>query len=147
MLFSSCNVISRSDGTTFSVTRAECVLSRRPVRGDVVTFTHDFTLRRAAPREASELRDDLSHRAEISETDLPPTHQTQELVPSVPSNPTVYRIRTDVSWEDIIRNRSPNIRQFQNGTSPSLTSLILFSFANSKFNSKSPTRKWSSIIL
>ena len=92
------------------------MLARRPVRGDVVTFTHE--LRRVASHGSPVTRDDASQSEDV---DLALAYEDQDLERG--GGPTVYRIRTDVSWEDIVRDVSPNTRQFLNGTSPLISYL------------------------
>jgi hypothetical protein len=119
-LFFSC----RPDGITFTVAKADCVLPMRPVRGDVVTFTHDFVTRRA---EAAVTSHDAEAQGDAARDEV----ATQYLVRGVPSNAIVHRIRSDVSWEDVVRNASVDIRQFLNGTS--LPSLLILSHSLSLY--------------
>eukprot|EP00026_Physarum_polycephalum_P001044 Phypoly_transcript_01045.p1 GENE.Phypoly_transcript_01045~~Phypoly_transcript_01045.p1 ORF type:complete len:1215 (-),score=190.78 Phypoly_transcript_01045:36-3680(-) len=96
------------DGTRFIVVKDDCVLHRRAVRGDVVTFTHDFRARRAAQGDA---HDPATAR---TDTDARENAATQEALRGVPSNPIVFRIREDLSWEDVVRNSSLPVRHFLN---------------------------------
>ena len=90
------------------VAKADCELPRRAVRGDVVTFTHDFARRTGAH---DPLAQDYT--------------QTQEVVRGVPSNIVVHRIRTDILWEDVVSNAGLPVRQFHNGLS-FFSSLLCF---------------------
>ena len=108
----------RPTGTTFTVTKADCVLPRRAVRGDVVTFTHDSSRRitnaflaQGTPR---------THR-DAQRQAIP-----QEVVRGVPANSVVHRIRADLSWEDVVGASGLPVRQFRNGLSlPLISSLLL----------------------
>ena len=92
------------------------------MRGDVVSFTYDFASRRATP-QVEEVVVDLSRAAEVVKYSS--IHSTarfaqdgelmKELLRGAPSNPIVYRIRLDVSWEDVC-NSSTSTRHFVNGT-------------------------------
>ena len=92
--------------------KADCELPRRAVRGDVVTFTHDFSRRigRHDPLAQDNMR-----------TQWALTHAATHVVRSVPANSIVQRIRTDVIWEDVVSNAGYPIRQFRNGLSLPLT--------------------------
>eukprot|EP00026_Physarum_polycephalum_P002350 Phypoly_transcript_02356.p1 GENE.Phypoly_transcript_02356~~Phypoly_transcript_02356.p1 ORF type:complete len:908 (+),score=118.97 Phypoly_transcript_02356:113-2836(+) len=67
------------DGTFFRVAKEHYDLHRQPIRGDIVTFSHDFQSRR-----------------------------------STPTNPVVHRIRSDMTWQDVIKNAKEPVRQFRN---------------------------------
>lgn len=84
------------------VPKADCVLPRRAVPGDVVTFTHDFSHRQASNEQ------DSSHG----------NTRTQDIVRGLPSNPVVHRIRSDLFWEDVVHSSGLPVRLFQNGVSP-----------------------------
>jgi hypothetical protein len=88
------------------VVKEDCVLHRRAVRGDVVTFTHDFRARRAVQDDAN---DTFARTHEARENALP-----QDAMRGVPSNPIVFRIREDISWEDVLKNSSLPVRHFLN---------------------------------
>ena len=84
--------------------KADCVLPRRAVRGDVVTFTHDFSRR-------------------ISTHD--PLAQSHASTQEVPANCVVHRIRSDLFWEDVVSTAGLPVRRFNNGLSlPSLLSSL-----------------------
>ena len=106
----------RPNGTIFVVAKADCELPRRAVRGDVVTFTHDFARRTGAH---DPLAQDYT--------------QTQEVVRGVPSNIVVHRIRTDIFWEDVVSNAGLPVRQFHNGLS-FFSSLLFSAFFLLHFN-------------
>jgi uncharacterized protein YcsI (UPF0317 family) len=89
--------------------KEDCVLHRRAVRGDVVTFTYDFTTRQS--------QDVAPHHATIH--DGAETHERSASARSVPSNPVVFRIRDDMSWEDVLQNSSHPVRHLLNGKSVS----------------------------
>ena len=105
------------------VAKDHCVLHRRAVRGDVVTFTHDFRSRRAAQRDAL-ANDAPAHHAEgAAHNSDAATHDTTR---GAPSNPIVFRIREDLSWEDVVTNSSLPVRHFLNGTSSYLFFIAWF---------------------
>lgn len=95
--------INRPDGTRFIAQKENCVLPRRAVRGDVVTFTHDFASRQLALAED-----------ETQEVHALRRRETQDSQ-SVPSNAVVYRIRNDVLWKDVVLSSDSPIRHFLNG--------------------------------
>ena len=103
----------RPNGTTFGVAKADCELPRRAVRGDVVTFTHDFS-RRSGTHDLQ-----WTHRG--VQTRAPPIQQ--ETARGVPANIVVHRIRTDVIWEDVVSAAGHPVRQFHNGLPLSLSDL------------------------
>ena len=83
----------RPDGTFFKVSKEDYELHRPPIRGDIVTFSHDYQTRRFAP-----------------------------------SNPVVYRIRSDMTWQDVIKSSKEPVRQFLNGAASFLSSALFFLF-------------------
>ena len=127
------------------VPRSDCMLHRRAVRGDIVTFTHDFTLRRVtqdylerrephdteaqhphADTQDAQAQPSYAHTqdTETLDSELQHAHahaHTQDagkmdLPTGTPSHPIVYRIREDLSWGDVVRNSPPSpIRHFVNG--------------------------------
>jgi hypothetical protein len=96
--------------------KGDCVLHRRAARGDVVTFTHDFVSRQAthepAPPRSVLCYDDVEAQDHSA--------TAQRNLQSVPSNPVVFRIREDLSWEDVLQNESNShpTRHYLNGISP-----------------------------
>ena len=128
------------------VPRSDCVLHRRAVRGDIVTFTHDFTLRRVTQdymerREPHDTETQHPHAdTQDTETQDPESQHAHahahthtqdagkmDLPIGTPSHPIVYRIREDLSWGDVVRNSPPSpIRHFVNGLfSPPSPPLLL----------------------
>ena len=105
------------------VAKDDCVLHRRAVRGDIVTFTHDFRSRRAAQSDAL-ANDAPAHHAEGAAHNSDAV--TQDATRGVPSNPIVFRIREDLSWEDVVTNSSLPVRHFLNGRSSYLLSIAWF---------------------
>ena len=98
-------IVCRPDGSSFVVPRTNCILQGHVAPGDVVTFTRTFALQ-------------CHHRA---------THggeQTEDIVPTEgvlqssqgttatrmhdvsPSDPVVYQLRDDLSWEYLVRRSS-----------------------------------------
>ena len=86
------------------------------MRGDVVTFTHDFS-RRVGTH-------DLLVREKPQTQWMQTRATTQEVARGVPANIVVHRIRTDVIWEDVVSTAGHTVRQFYNGLS--LPAPILF---------------------
>lgn len=82
--------------------KADCILYKQVVRGDVVAVRYDFNSRRFTYNL------DLvaySVNAHIE--------QTSNKILGVPSNPIVYRVRDDLSWQDV--SSSFPVRLFLNG--------------------------------
>ena len=102
------SIYQRPNGTTFVVAKVDCELPRRAVRGDVVTFSHDFS-RRIGMHDL--LAQDNTQRMQRGAATM------QEAVRGVPANIVVHRIRTDVFWEDVMNNAGQLVRQFHNGLS------------------------------
>ena len=107
------------------------MLHRRVVRGDVVTFTHDFARRTSAAQGDAGLvnltvstRRTAKHDEETREGQGYEA-QKQDLLRGMPSNPIVSRIRDDMSWEDVVNNSSSPVRHFLNGMSPASTQYFL----------------------
>eukprot|EP00026_Physarum_polycephalum_P000561 Phypoly_transcript_00562.p1 GENE.Phypoly_transcript_00562~~Phypoly_transcript_00562.p1 ORF type:complete len:1320 (+),score=101.35 Phypoly_transcript_00562:116-4075(+) len=98
-------LLQSPDGLSFVVTREDCILHKRVARGDVVTFTYDFA-RRAVSQVA---RDFLASNATQQDSE---NINSNDLARGMPSNPVVYRIREDLSWEDVLRSFSSPIRHF-----------------------------------
>ena len=106
------------------------MLHRRVVRGDVVTFKHDFVSRgithellaqRAAIYDdaaAQELHAQPQPRAAQGDAETHAEMHAVDAMHGVPSNPMVYRIRDDLSWDDVVLYSS---RIFMNGLSSSST--------------------------
>eukprot|EP00026_Physarum_polycephalum_P002219 Phypoly_transcript_02224.p1 GENE.Phypoly_transcript_02224~~Phypoly_transcript_02224.p1 ORF type:complete len:937 (+),score=116.21 Phypoly_transcript_02224:57-2867(+) len=92
------------NGTTFLVEKEDCMLPRRAVRGDVVTFSLDFS-RRIVQEPLAETQ--VLHTAQGHSW-------TQDVVREAPSRPVVSRIRVDLSWEDVVSSSSVPVRHFSN---------------------------------
>eukprot|EP00026_Physarum_polycephalum_P000339 Phypoly_transcript_00339.p1 GENE.Phypoly_transcript_00339~~Phypoly_transcript_00339.p1 ORF type:complete len:1688 (+),score=210.60 Phypoly_transcript_00339:78-5141(+) len=92
------------DGTNFKAEKEDCVLHRRPVGGDVVTFTHYYASRRAPQGDAMALESPAHPQR--------PTNERAETPRSAPAPQKciVYRIREDLSWEDVLRSASHSVR-------------------------------------
>jgi hypothetical protein len=100
---------NRPEGITFMVPKTDCVLHRRVVCGDVVSFTHDFTTRRAT-------HDNATHSDAAASADDAEMRNAAHARAEIPSNPVVYRLRDDLAWEDVLQSSSlPPIRLFLNG--------------------------------
>lgn len=105
------------------VVKDDILLHKRVVRGDVVTISHDFVRRSSGGATTATNQYDT---AALSTHGLPPHHSSisedydessQESATGLPSNPIVYRIREDLSWDDVVCNSSPSAaRQFLNGS-------------------------------
>eukprot|EP00026_Physarum_polycephalum_P002919 Phypoly_transcript_02928.p1 GENE.Phypoly_transcript_02928~~Phypoly_transcript_02928.p1 ORF type:complete len:728 (+),score=71.15 Phypoly_transcript_02928:209-2392(+) len=86
------------NSTRFIVAKENCVLHRQVVHGDIVSFTYDFTSRQASQ--------------DVLEND---TVYELGVLHNTPSNPTVYRVRDDLFWEDVLLNSlTPPSRHFLN---------------------------------
>lgn len=83
-------------------------LPQRALRGDVVTFTQDFS--------RHSMQEPLAQSIDLHEDRLE-MRPEQGFLREVPSNPLVYRIRTDLSWEDVL-NSSASTRLFLSGMFP-----------------------------
>jgi hypothetical protein len=115
--------VHSTDGTSFRVAKADCMVRRRVVPGDVVTFTHDFASRRVNHASDVQYAVVLGNNATQTQTitDLsdtaramqPPAHGS--FPQGVPSNPIVYRVRDDLTWQDVINSSTLSVRQFMNG--------------------------------
>jgi hypothetical protein len=94
------------------VPKTDCILHKRVVCGDIVSFSYDFALRRASHDDAAQ--DDGGPRSE-EQGDADPRSTTPRRA-EIPSNPVVYRLRDDLAWEDVLQssNIAPN-RHFLNG--------------------------------
>ena len=90
----------------------DCELPRRAVRGDVVTFMHDFS-RRSGIHEL--LTQDTIQTQWAQRGAQTRSTMQQEAVRGVPANIVVHRIRTDVIWEDLVSTAGHQVRQFHNG--------------------------------
>jgi hypothetical protein len=66
------------------------------VRGDVVTFNFEDTARRKIDAETASAEDYASECATQAHAG------TQDYARGVASKPVVYRIRNDLSWEDVL---------------------------------------------
>lgn len=95
-----------------------------------MTFTHDFVSRRVT-------HDYLARRAHDEDTPRGTraldaaqrnTNNALQNARGAPSNPVVYRIREDMSWEDVLHNSPQPVRHFLNGLS--IFSIIIFIFVN-----------------
>ena len=102
------------------------MLHRRVVRGDVVTFKHDFVSRgithdllaqRAAIYDDAAAQEPHAQPQPRAAQGDAETHEV-DAMHGVPSNPIVYRIRDDLSWDDVVLSSS---RIFMNGLSSSST--------------------------
>ena len=116
----------RPNGTTFAVAKADCELPSRAVRGDVVTFTHDF-LRRSGTHDI--LGQDNMQMQWTQQGAQTRTMMQQEAARGLPANIVVHRIRTDVIWEDVVSTAGHPVRQFHNGLLPTSLQFWLNLFA------------------
>eukprot|EP00026_Physarum_polycephalum_P003011 Phypoly_transcript_03020.p1 GENE.Phypoly_transcript_03020~~Phypoly_transcript_03020.p1 ORF type:complete len:828 (+),score=99.94 Phypoly_transcript_03020:42-2525(+) len=89
-------VLQLSDGTNFVVPKANCILHRRALSGDVVSFKNKFHVRNVPYGQLA---------SQVSQTD----EESRELKYSIANNKQygaqpnviVYRIREDLSWKDV----------------------------------------------
>ena len=79
------------------------------MRGDVVTFSHDFS-RRIGTHDGTFAAQDNSQTPWKQQV-------TRATARRVPTNIVVHRIRTDVTWEDVLSSAGLPVRQFHNGLS------------------------------
>ena len=95
------------------------------MRGDVVTFTHDFS-RRSGTHDLlvqDNTQTQWTHRGVQTRAPI-----QQEAARGVPANIVVHRIRTDVIWEDVVSTAGHPVRQFHNGLPLSLSDLSSLAF-------------------
>jgi hypothetical protein len=97
------------------------MLHRRVVRGDVVTFSHDFARRTTVHTEADDAQDYQAARS-----DAGTQAGRAEMKEESPSNPIVNRVRDDLSWDDVVRSSCLPVRLFSNGFSSQLSLSLLF---------------------
>ena len=126
------------------------MLPRRVVPSDVVTYTHDFAQRRSSFESPTDRAAHTQPGAQHEDT-VHGLARAQEPTGArgVPSNPVVYRIREDLTWEDVLRNSSPPVRQFINGvyllltlTSPTLANFLIESYQKLEDIRKKPYGYW-----
>eukprot|EP00026_Physarum_polycephalum_P002126 Phypoly_transcript_02130.p1 GENE.Phypoly_transcript_02130~~Phypoly_transcript_02130.p1 ORF type:complete len:911 (+),score=100.93 Phypoly_transcript_02130:69-2801(+) len=84
-------------GTYFTVPKGDCILPRKAVSGDIVTFTYNFA----------------SHRAFLARNPTANIVYDHDVQVGGPAQAVVYRIRSDLMWEDVLQSSSaPPVHHF-----------------------------------